>query len=175
MEWSRYQTNFKFFLLSNCVTDPKVKGATLLANIGMEALAYVKDLNAQTALDDDGVTLQILIEQLRNHFGKKTTVLTSRIEFVAIRQNKSQTVEEFAADIRAAATYCKFQEAYLDIRLRDQFVAGIKGRRNPKTAHEAKRQLPRRAKAGSRLGAHRSRELTRRPQRVICLEDSVKR
>lgn len=57
MEWYRYQTNFKV-LNSNGVTDPKVNRTTLLANINMEALAYVKDLKASTALDDDAVTFK---------------------------------------------------------------------------------------------------------------------
>ena len=90
----------------------------------MEVLAYVEGLNAPTALDDDAVTFESLIEYLRNHYGKKTTVLTGRTEFEAIRQ-ESQTVEEFAAELQTTATYCKFQGADLDIRLRDPFVAGL--------------------------------------------------
>ena len=52
-------------------------------------------------------------------------MLAGRSDFTSIRQKEAQSVEEFAAALRAAAIHCKFG-AELDIRLRDQFVIGLK-------------------------------------------------
>ncbi len=91
----------------------------------MGALSYVRDLNLPVKLNDDATTYDKLIEQLRSHYGKKTAVLAGRSDFTSIRQKEAQSVEEFAAALRAAAIHCKFG-AELDIRLRDQFVIGLK-------------------------------------------------
>ena len=125
VEWELYETQFDFFLQANGITDAKQKRALLLSTIGMGALSYVRDLNMPVALNADATTYDILIEQLRNHYGKKTAVLAGRSDFTNIRQQEAQSVEEFAASLRAASIFCKFG-AYLDIRLRDQFVIGLK-------------------------------------------------
>ena len=125
VEWELYETQFSFFLEANAVTEDKQKRALLLASIGMSALSYVRDLNQTTALNDNSITYTKLIEQLRAHYGKKTAVLAGRSEFTNIRQKENQSVEEFAAALRAAAVYCKFN-AELDVRLCDQFVIGLR-------------------------------------------------
>ena len=125
VEWELYETQFDFFLQANGVTDAKQKRALLLSTIGMGALSYVRDLNMPVTLNDDATTYDKLIEQLRSHYGKKTAVLAGRSDFTSIRQKDAQSVEEFAAALRAAAIHCKFG-AELDIRLRDQFVIGLK-------------------------------------------------
>ena len=125
VEWELYETRFSFFLEANAVTDDKQKRALLLASIGMNALSYVRDLNQPTALNDNSITYTKLVEQLRAHFGKKTAVRAGRSEFTNIRQKEDQSVEDFAAALRAAAVHCKF-DAELDVRLRDQFVIGLR-------------------------------------------------
>ena len=56
--------------------------------------------------------------------GRKLTLLEARVTFAAVHQRDSQSVEEFASELRAAAGDCKFG-ATLDTRLRDQFVFGL--------------------------------------------------
>ena len=56
--------------------------------------------------------------------GRKLTLLEARVNFAAVHQRDSQSVEEFASELRAAGGDCKFG-ATLDTRLRDQFVFGL--------------------------------------------------
>ena len=123
--WELYEAKFDFFIEANGVTDDSRKRAMLLTSVGMAALAYVRDLNMPTALNDNSITYEKLIEQLRAHYGKKTAALAARNEFCRMHQNETQSVDKFAAGLRGQSIYCKFN-ADLDIRLRDQFVIGLK-------------------------------------------------
>ena len=122
-DWELYEEKFNFFVEANDITDDKTNRAMLLAYVGMALLAYVRDLNMPTLLSDDSITFDKLIEQFRAHYGKKTASLAARNEFCRRRQEETQSVDEFAADLRGASLYCKFGND-LDVRLRDQF--GIK-------------------------------------------------
>ena len=56
--------------------------------------------------------------------GRKITLLEARVNFGGLQQHLDQTVEDFAAVLRAAAVDCRFG-AYLDEHLRDRFVFGL--------------------------------------------------
>ena len=124
-KWSLWEEKLKFFLLANGVTSDAQKKAMLLASVGMAALGYVHDLNMPTALDDNGITFNSLVDQLRTHYGEKTTQLAARHEFCRVMQKDGQTVDEFAAALRTASLHCQFG-AELDGRLRDQLLVGLR-------------------------------------------------
>ena len=124
-KWSLWEEKLKFFFLANGVTDDAQRKAMLLASVGMTALGYVHDLNMPTGLDDVNVTFASLIDQLRAHYGVRTTQLAARHEFSHVTQKDSQTVDEFAAALRTASLYCEFG-AELDGRLRDQLLVGLR-------------------------------------------------
>ena len=125
-DWDLYESKFDFYLQANEVKDEKVKRAMLLSGIGMVSLGYVRDLNLPTLLTDDSVTYKKLIDQLRAHYGKKSTSLTARNEFAKIRQREGQSIDEFAAALRSGSLLCKFAATELDNRLRDQLVIGLR-------------------------------------------------
>lgn len=77
------------------------------------------------ALDDAGVTFNMLFDQLIAHFGEKTTHLAARHEFSRVVQKESQSVDEFAAILRRSSLYCQFG-ADLDDCLRDQLLVGLR-------------------------------------------------
>ena len=85
-DWDLYESKFDFYLQANEVKYEKVKRAMLLAGIGMVSLSYVRDLNLPRPLNNDSVTYKKLVEQLRAHYGKKSTSLAARNEFAKIRQ-----------------------------------------------------------------------------------------
>lgn len=97
----------------------------MLASVGMTALGYLHDLNMPKALDDKAVTFTSLTDQLRSHFGVKTTVLAARHEFSHVVQRESQTVDEFAAALRTSSLHCNFGNE-LDGRHRDQLIVGLR-------------------------------------------------
>lgn len=70
-DWEIYEGRFAFFLEANKISDAKARRAVLLSTIGEAAYKVVRDLNAPKALNDDAVTYDVLMEQLRAHYGKK--------------------------------------------------------------------------------------------------------
>lgn len=74
-----------------------------MTSLGVVALSYVINLYLPTALTDNGITYDSLIDQLRLHLCKKVAVLATRLEFIAIRLNESNSLKEFAAALRLAA------------------------------------------------------------------------
>ena len=123
VEWELYEAKFTFFLEANLINDDKQKRAMLLASVGTTALGYVRDLNVPKELHE--VDYKNLLEQLRAHYGKKTAMLAARNDFAYVRQKDGQSVEDFAAALRAASLLCKYG-ADLDVRLRDQLVIGLR-------------------------------------------------
>lgn len=103
----------------------KAKRAVLLCKIGSAAYKVAEDLNAPTALSDDAVTFDMLMEQLRGYYYKKPSLLVARTEFARIRQKEGQSSVSFAVDLRNQAARCEFG-GELQTRLRDQFVAGLR-------------------------------------------------
>lgn len=104
-KWTLWEEKLQFFLLANSVIDEGQQKAMLLASIGMAALGYVHDMNMPTALTDAGITVKKLLEQLRAHYGEKTSQLAARHEFSRVTQKDGQTVDEFAAALRTASLH----------------------------------------------------------------------
>lgn len=71
----------KVFFIANGVTNDAHKKAMLLACVGTTALGYVHKLNMPRELDDAQVTFKSLVDQLRAHYGEKTSQLAARHEF----------------------------------------------------------------------------------------------
>lgn len=124
-DWQAYEGRFLFYVEANGVVDDKKKLVVLLSTIGAVAYKVVEDLNAPTALTDDTVTFEKLLEQLRGFYGKKPSTLAARTEFSRLRQRENQTVNEFGVELRNQASRCNFG-GELKTRLRDQFVAGVR-------------------------------------------------
>ena len=78
-----------------------------------------------TSLDDSGVTYTRLLEQLRAHFGAKTTQLAARHELGRLLQKDLASVGDYGASLRRASVQCGFG-ADLDVRLRGQLLLGLK-------------------------------------------------
>lgn len=100
-KWSIWKEKLKFFLLANGVADDRQK-SMLLSTVSMTALGYVYDLNMPNSLDDAGVTFKTLTDQLREHYGEKTTLLAARHEFNRVTLKEGQSVDEFEAALRTA-------------------------------------------------------------------------
>ena len=103
---------------------PEAKRAeVLLTVIGMTTYAIIKslvapDLPRTKSLDE-------LVTVLKSHFEPKPLVIAERFRFYKRNQNATETVLEYAAELRRLAISCEF-EAFLDSALRDKFVCGLR-------------------------------------------------
>ena len=126
-EWQSYEKRFRFYLEANGVKEEKAKRAVLLCTIGSAAYKVAEDLNASTALSDDAVRFDTILEQLRGYYYKKPSLLVARTEFSRIRQIKGHSSVAFAVDLRNQEARCEFG-GELQTWLRDQFVARLENK-----------------------------------------------
>jgi hypothetical protein len=134
--WTR---TFKAFLLANNMEyTPVIPGepvdatkmlmsrrcvATLLSTLGLSVVGTLMSLLSPAQPEDK--TLDELITILKIHYKPPPKALAERYRFTSKKQNQGESVAQFLAELRRLATNCKFDND-LNIRLRDQFVFGLR-------------------------------------------------
>ena len=63
-------------------------------------------------------------ETLKFHFASKPSITTEWVHFNRRRQQSSESIVDFAAELRRLAINCEFEDK-LEAALRDQFVSGL--------------------------------------------------
>ena len=124
-KWSLWEEKLKFFFLANGVTERRAEEGDAARLRRHDRVGLRSRSEHAHGLDDNGITFDTLIDQLRAHYGERTTQLAARHEFCHVLQKDGQTVDEFAAALRTASLYCEFG-AELDGRLRDQLLVGLR-------------------------------------------------
>ena len=119
---STYLEQVELYFEVNGVPEAK-RAAVLLTVIGTTTYAIIKslvapDLPRTKSLDE-------LVTVLKSHFEPKPLVIAERFRFYKRNQNATETVLEYAAELRRLAISCEF-EAFLDSALRDKFVCGLR-------------------------------------------------
>ena len=119
---STYLEQVELYFEVNGVPEAK-RAAVLLTVIGTTTYAIIKslvapDLPRTKSLDE-------LVTVLKSHFEPKPLVIAERFRFYKRNQNATETVLEYAAELRHLAISCEF-EAFLDSALRDNFVCGLR-------------------------------------------------
>ena len=119
---STYLEQVELYFEVNGVPEAK-HAVALLTVIGTTTYAIIKslvapDLPRTKSLDE-------LVTVLKSHFEPKPLVIAERFRFYKRNQNATETVLEYAAELRHLAISCEF-EAFLDSALRDKFVCGLR-------------------------------------------------
>ena len=98
--------------------------AILLSSVGAETYRTLKDLCFPDLPSTK--TYTELSELLTNFYTPKKIASTERYKFRAVKQQPGQSVTEFAAQLRKAASTCKFPADYLVEELKEQLISGIR-------------------------------------------------
>ncbi|XP_039303912.1 uncharacterized protein K02A2.6-like [Solenopsis invicta] len=97
--------------------------ATLLSTLGLSVVGTLMSLLSPAQPEDK--TLDELITILKIHYKPPPKALAERYRFMGRKQNQGESVAQFLAELRRLAANCKFDND-LNIRLRDQFVFGLR-------------------------------------------------
>lgn len=119
---STYLERVELYFDVNGVVDDK-RVPVLLTVIGPSVYATVRSLVAPDKPRTK--TYKQLEEVLRSHFEPKPLVIAERSKFYRRTQNATETVLEYAAELRRLAITCDFG-TFLDTALRDKFVFGLR-------------------------------------------------
>lgn len=104
----------KTFMERRCV-------ATLLSTLGLTVVGTLMSLLSPDQPEDK--TLDELIIILKTKYKPAPKALAERYRFMSRKQNQGESIAQFLAELRRLATNCKLD---LEIRLRDQFVFGLR-------------------------------------------------
>ena len=70
-------------------------------------------------------TMESIEQTLIAHLAPKPTILSERHAFYLLKQKSGEDTGNYVTKLREQAIKCKFEEAQLNERIRDQFVVGI--------------------------------------------------
>ena len=95
----------------------------LLTLIGAKVYGTLRSLLAPNLPKDKD--FDSLLAALKSHFDPKPLVIAERYRFYKRSQSTTESITDFAADLRRLSIRCEFG-AFLDEALRDRFVCGVR-------------------------------------------------
>ena len=96
--------------------------AVFLSVVGAMKYTLLRDLLAPKKPQEK--SLADLFAALKMHFEPKTLVIEQRFHFHRRYQKLLESIAEYVAELRKAASFCEFGD-FLDDALRDRFVCGL--------------------------------------------------
>ena len=117
-----YIERLESFMKANGVKEEN-KVAVLLTVIGPETYGLLRNL--LTPEKPDSKEYEELVDILKGHLHPKPLVIAERFNFHNRFRVESETVSDFAAQLKKLSTHCEFGN-FLDEALRDRFVCGLR-------------------------------------------------
>nr|XP_018907427.1 PREDICTED: uncharacterized protein LOC109037282 isoform X3 [Bemisia tabaci] len=116
-----YLDRFKL-QLGQCKVPQEEWAANLRIHMGAELNSTLRDLAYPSKVDS--LSFDVICSMLIDHFVKKKNKYTEAINFRKVFQKDGEKVHEFAARLKAAARFCKFDD-FLNYSLIVQFIHGV--------------------------------------------------
>ena len=121
-QWKSYIEQMEEFFLANDIKGDRKKVAILLSTVGSQTYELIKDLISPAK--PNAKSFEELVTCLQDHLQPKPTIIAERYKFHQRNQGPNETVSEYLAALRRAATECQF-EGFLAEALRDRLVCGL--------------------------------------------------
>lgn len=120
--WSSYVDRLEMYFKVNKV-EIDMKLPIMIASMGDPAYELLANLASPKKPAE--LKFTEAVDLLRGHLQPAPSVLAERFRFRQRRQNGTETVAEYVAELKKLSRYCKFGDG-LNENLRDQFVCGLK-------------------------------------------------
>ena len=121
-EFADYCARLELFMVANAISE-EVKVPTFLTVVGPKLYKLIQNLLSPTKPKD--AKYQDIIDTLKNHYKPKVITIFERYKFYNRKQEVGESVSQFVAGIREAASTCDFK-TNLNEMLRDRLVVGIR-------------------------------------------------
>ena len=118
---SAYLERVTLFFQANEIAEEK-QVAVFLSVVGATTYALLRDLLAPKKPHEK--SLGDLFAALKTHFEPKPLVIEQRFHFHRRDQKPLESIAEYVAELRKAASFCEFGD-FMDDALRDRFVCGL--------------------------------------------------
>lgn len=121
-DWEMYTERLELYFDANDIEEEK-QVAVLLTKISPETYKLVKNLCAPQKPKEK--TFAALVKLVTDHLCPKPSETMERCKFKQVMQGPAETVADFVARVKNAATHCNFGNE-LNSALRDQLVCGLR-------------------------------------------------
>lgn len=121
-EWIIYKERLEQNFVANKVEDEKVKVATLLSVIGVQAYKLLRNLchpNLPATKKFDELTAL-----LEKQFTPQVNFWRERKKFYEARQEKKEAIADWHAKVRSLSVNCDFGNKLIAV-LKDRFMSGL--------------------------------------------------
>ncbi|XP_077974282.1 uncharacterized protein LOC144429911 isoform X1 [Styela clava] len=120
--WRRFKQSFDIYLIAAEENNkPDAARVAMLLNFaGEDALELYENF---TYAEDDKQNLNKVVEQFENYFNPQKSILFERFKFWEYKQEKTETVDEYATRLRTQVKQCQFVAPQNMVR--DKFVLGL--------------------------------------------------
>ena len=125
--WKRWKTSFEFFADGKGVTNARQKKALLLHTAGVDVQDIFLTLPEPEEVEGDTV-YDKTVRMLDTHFSPCVNVPFERHQFRQLRQEESETVDQFVVRLMRQAENCEFG-GLLEEHARDQVIEKYKNNR----------------------------------------------
>lgn len=93
--WDNYELRFKAWLLMQDIGTAEKKRAALIAEVGPEAFATLKDLSFPADVNDK--TFEELLTLLQEHYKRNRTPMADRLQLHNRKQHDNETLTDYIA------------------------------------------------------------------------------
>ena len=126
-DWSTFKVQLEQFFIVNDINVEKAankRKAFLIGSLSKISFKLLENLIQPKVPSNEGTTYDELITVLESHFKPVVSYFAERNIFFQSAMEKSETVQQWAARVRALAANCKFGD-HLNLALRDKFIFGL--------------------------------------------------
>ena len=113
--WQLWYERLQMYFVANEVGKSRIP-AVFLTLLGKDGYALLQNLLAP--IKPHEVTLEHMVQVLKNHLQPAPSIIAERYKFKECRQIEDQDVKAFLANLKRSSTYCEFGDN-LDSALRD--------------------------------------------------------
>lgn len=121
-DFEDYLERAENFFELNAIKDDGFKRQLIVHFIGLPALRKLQQLLYPKTHKD--VDYKTVTDKLKSYFSPKRNRIAQSVEFFKRNQQDFEKVADFAVELQALSKHIKFGD-FLDMALRDKFVAGI--------------------------------------------------
>lgn len=122
-DFEDYLVGVNNFFELNSVSDDKYRVRLLMNLIGSTASTKIVKALKPRKFDDE--KYDVIIAKCRSLFGIEKNSIVEHFRFNNRAQKEGETISDFAVELQAMAEHCDFGD-FLDVALRDRFVAGLR-------------------------------------------------
>ncbi|CAF4430287.1 unnamed protein product, partial [Rotaria magnacalcarata] len=123
-DWDEWEVLFDTYLEVEAINEDSKKRNLLITLLGVQPFKTLLSICKPKKPTECSYTE--LVEKLRSNYARVTFPSTERIKFFAKRQESSQTLTEFANELRDKSTTCKFPSIFYEEALITAFVGGLR-------------------------------------------------